>query len=76
MNIRGIKTDKELDNILDNINAIEDHARTLRSILTSRGGWEEASANERGRLLMELRHDFEDALKSVKALGIALDKEG
>jgi Fic family protein len=62
------KADKELDNIIDNINAIEGNTRTLRDILTSRGGWEGASADERKRLLMELRHDFEDALKSIRAL--------
>jgi hypothetical protein len=59
---------EQLENIIDNGEAIQSNLRTLRTIMRSPQGWSGADPDEKVRLLMELRHDLEDALKSVKAL--------
>lgn len=61
----------DLDVICEAARAIQDNARIMANMRDERVGyasWAKQPAATRERILMELRHDLEDALKSVKRL--------
>jgi uncharacterized protein YdeI (YjbR/CyaY-like superfamily) len=57
----------QVQNLIEAVEEIYDHIRTVRAI-RDQGGWLKSHPAERKKLLMELRHDLQDALKSVAAL--------
>jgi hypothetical protein len=63
--MKNMTKEEHLDNILDAAGAIHGNMEKVRALYDAPGGIDE------GRLWMELRHDLEDALKSVRALEAA-----
>lgn len=62
---------EHVENIIDCYSAIEDNIREIRARETEPVKFLAAHPSTRAKILMELRHDLEDMLKSVKALETA-----
>jgi hypothetical protein len=52
--------------ILNTVTALEENARKCQIILGERGGWEAMHPAEAAKIMMEMRHDFEDGARLAR----------
>ena len=68
MTTTKLTVNESISNVVDAADAIAYNARVMQALCGDRHGWEGQHPATHRRLLMQMRHDLENALESVKAL--------